>query len=798
MPDNTKYRFDNQEYGKGRLVLACISSMVSGNEITFGSLKEQLASVPFNGDVIIDKASYENKLESSPDTERRYFINDPLTAADEAVFYVSNQWGVGNIDGFIDKARELGKEIDIIPDQASELIRLFNQYQQEPRSSWIDTYRERCELVKNVDVDTFDFSGDKFLENYWQSGANGISSVMPGSLSVAEFDRLKDTLPEISKTIASEASATTFDAAVTWAKQAKADGLFTSIKHGVINRVFCAFYPDTLSTVLNYNHLYKFATAWNAKKYGQKVDLSGNWFELNARLMKAIKMRGLEGVDPYVINTFVYKLKEYLVDDGPEPGRSEQTKPEPIIDSTPIRESVSSSSALNQILYGPPGTGKTFDTIEKAVEIADLPLYKEISASSDTTTEQREKIKVRFDELLKSGQVAFTTFHQNYSYEDFMEGLKAESESGQIAYTIEDGIFKQICDRADPHRHSGGLEEAIADLKEKCSEDVITLNTATGKAFALSYRDGRTFRCMPEASTADRDLPANIDHVRKMVRDETPENLYCGSYVKAIAKYLRDNYSIEQEDAVAPLSAVPHVLIIDEINRGNIAKIFGELITLLEPGKRKGQAEELTAILPYSKEPFSVPANLHVIGTMNTADTSLAKVDIALRRRFEFIEMMPKISVLEDLLVEGVDIGKLLEVINQRIELLYDRDHTIGHSYFMGLSSGSSITDLAVIFEKQIIPLLEEYFFDDWSLIHRVLGDHLKGSGQPAFIIKKYSNNEMRQLMGPDWQADASLQTGWKLNRKALLSTSAYQGIYAPVSRSDTAGLELDTEELGG
>lgn len=787
MADNTKYRFGGQEYGKGRLVLAVIKSMIDA-DINFDALKERSSRVPFNGDIVVSQSSYDLKLAGSADTERRYFVNEPLTDSTGAIFYVSNQWGKDNIDGFVIFAREFGLEIDIIADSDSQFIRLFNQYKENPRTSWINSYRERCKFLKNIDIEKFDFTDEKFLKNYWQSGVNGISSVMPGSLSIAEFERLKAKLPIISRIIASQPTAKTFDQATNWAKQAKADGLFDSIKHGVINRFFCGCYPDIISTFLNYKHLYKFSVLWNENKYGAKIDLSGNWFELNARLMKAVRMRGLEDEDDFLVNTFTYKLKEHLCDGEKEPGSKIGVIPRPPSESDvlPLAQVVSLAS-LNQILYGPPGTGKTYSTIEQAVRIADPVLFEGLRGSVLSNSEQRGIVKGRFDELLKIGQIAFTTFHQNFSYEDFVEGLKAESDGGLISYSVEDGIFKKICEKADPVFQVSGLESAIIDLKEKCSEEPLKLKTLTGKIFSLSYRGGKTFRCMPEASIADRDLPANIDHVRKMARGETPENLYCGSYVKAIAKYLRERYNIELVGEIAPSEAIPHVLIIDEINRGNIAKIFGELITLLEPGKRKGQDEALTLTLPYSKDPFSVPANLYVIGTMNTADTSLAKVDIALRRRFEFIEMMPKVNLLEDLLVEGVEVSSLLMVINQRIELLYDRDHCIGHSYFMGLSPGSSIEDLAVIFEKQIIPLLEEYFFDDWSLIHRVLGDHLKGSSQPKFIVKKYSDVDMRRLMGADWQSDVSLNTGWKLNRAALISASAYQGIYAPVSNQDIA-----------
>jgi len=172
----------------------------------------------------------------------------------------------------------------------------------------------------------------------------------------------------------------------------------------------------------------------------------------------------------------------------------------------------------------------------------------------------------------------------------------------------------------------------------------------------------------------------------------------------------------------------PYVLIIDEINRGNTSRIFGELITLIESTKRAGQDEAMDVILPYSQESFTVPDNLYIIGTMNTADRSLALIDTALRRRFDFIEMMPDPSLIKDndkkpIVIEGIDIQQMLTTINNRIEALYDREHTIGHAFFMKLEDDPTLPKLAYIFKNNILPLLEEYFFEDWDKIIKVLGN---------------------------------------------------------------------------
>jgi len=191
-----------------------------------------------------------------------------------------------------------------------------------------------------------------------------------------------------------------------------------------------------------------------------------------------------------------------------------------------------------------------------------------------------------------------------------------------------------------------------------------------------------------------------------------------------------------------------YILIIDEINRGNISKIFGELITLIEDSKRVGSGkEDTTARLPYSDEEFGVPNNLYIIGTMNTADRSIAHIDTALRRRFEFVEMMPKTGDKEnelDFNVLDINIKNLLKAMNERIEVLYDREHTIGHAYFMDLDKDSTIDDLAHIFKNKIIPLLAEYFYSDWDKIRLVLNDNnfIKQKENITSIPTRYSGNK--------------------------------------------------------
>lgn len=298
----------------------------------------------------------------------------------------------------------------------------------------------------------------------------------------------------------------------------------------------------------------------------------------------------------------------------------------------------------NLILYGPPGTGKTYNSVIYAVAICDGKPIDELT--------DYDAVMSRYNELKKAGRISFTTFHQSYGYEEFIEGIKPiiDENKHDIGYTIEPGVFKKFCDNA----------KSITRTSTDIESTVIEENTE------------------------------------------------------------------------------PYVFIIDEINRGNISKIFGELITLIESTKRAGMPEAASAILPYSGDEFSVPSNVYILGTMNTADRSIALMDTALRRRFQFVEMMPDSDVLRKIhadKVEDLDVAAMLDKINERIEFLYDREHTIGHAFFTDLKDDATLEKLQSIFEKSVIPLLQEYFYEDYQKIQLVLGDNAKSDDSLKIII---------------------------------------------------------------
>lgn len=376
----------------------------------------------------------------------------------------------------------------------------------------------------------------------------------------------------------------------------------------------------------------------------------------------------------------------------------------------------SSPMPLNQILFGPPGTGKTYHSINKALEIINDVEVKRLDWTN------RKQVKEVFNKKMEEGRIVFTTFHQSMSYEEFIEGIKPQEpdmEGENISFKVIPGIFKKLCqDAATPNKNN--FDDAYRLMLEELSakENLLELKTPTGKDFAISVNSKGNLSLH---TGKDRIKQGTLtkENIQKQI---TGEDKFVGweGYFLGVLDCLDSKFGYQRENEVSNL---PYVLIIDEINRGNISQIFGELITLIEDDKRLGNDEALEVTLPYSKEKFGVPPNLNIIGTMNTADRSVEALDTALRRRFSFVEM-PPLYDLEGLKYQfaGTTGSQILQMINLRIEKLLDRDHLIGHSYFL-LNNGADPEErLMDAFYKNIIPLLQEYFFGDYAKIGAVLG----------------------------------------------------------------------------
>lgn len=373
------------------------------------------------------------------------------------------------------------------------------------------------------------------------------------------------------------------------------------------------------------------------------------------------------------------------------------------------------SNPLNQILYGPPGTGKTYNTINKAISIAN-PNFN--------LNQDRKFLKNEYDRLVTANQIMFTTFHQSMAYEDFIEGIKPETKNDNVTYDVQNGLFLKICRVAEDNIEDVRLannkmlsfEDAFLILQEEWfeNEDIKFPLKREGNDFTIIGFTNKSIQFKKASGGVGHTL--SIATLRNYFYDKIEINLTgVGIYYPSIL----DKLKTYQPKVIEDKTLKNYVLIIDEINRGNVSAIFGELITLIEEDKRIGKPEALMVTLPYSKKPFGVPSNLYIIGTMNTADRSVEALDTALRRRFSFEEMPPNYELpeLSDILFD-YPASKILKTINHRIEKLLDKDHAIGHSYFINKDDVSIVES----FYKCIIPLLQEYFFGDYGKIGLVLG----------------------------------------------------------------------------
>ncbi len=474
-----------------------------------------------------------------------------------------------------------------------------------------------------------------------------------------------------------------------------------------------------------------------------------------------------------------------------------------------IRNNNKQTQPLNQILYGPPGTGKTYNTINKALEILD-----------SVVPEDRREAKDRFEEYKQAGQIEFITFHQSYGYEEFVEGIKAippkekGNENGlEMIYKVVNGIFKKLSNTAKENYENSKktstqliqekslkqkIEQFLNDALETQSEFTKTkggkfkINDLSETSISIFTEDSNYSKNIIELDIAEliQILSSEIDikTSRQLAKEifginnQRQKDTYYFSMLKKFKEIKFD--SLEEIEAKEPLKN--YILIIDEINRGNISKIFGELITLIEPGKRIGADEALHVRLPYSNELFGVPQNFYIIGTMNTADRSIALMDTALRRRFDFTEMMPDLSTLDDLTnVDGINVKAVLKTINKRIEYLYDRDHTIGHAFFMSLKDdriSDKKTKLDNIFRNKIIPLLQEYFYDDWEKILMVLSN--------GFIEKEDLKSDIFDYKTDEYLEDEKYL--YTINKE--FSKEAYQKLCGKMNDKDEGVTNADTK----
>lgn len=559
-----------------------------------------------------------------------------------------------------------------------------------------------------------------------------------------------------------------------------------------------------------------------------KRDDRGNWY-WPVLFQGRYTEKGEQGVYSWKLRQPVHEAISRLVDEG-------------FFDDFIPEETANMESTINKntILYGPPGTGKTFNTVLYAVAIVEKKSFQEIQeeAASDY-----KAVKERFEEYKNQGRIAFTTFHQSYGYEEFIEGIRPviDGNDSELEYSIEDGVFKDFCKKAavpvksknkkdlglnsDPYIWKVSLYGTYDNpIRQECmennhirigfsdySEDLVEeeengvkisaqLNAFYNKMeigdVVLSCYTNETIDAVG-VITGDVEYHKEYDsynrlrNVKWLVKgiNENIVSINGGSKMVQATVYqmkvnlsdvlaIVDKYS-DRNESISNYED-NYVFVIDEINRGNISKIFGELITLVEESKRIGAPEELKVKLPYSHQQFGVPKNIYILGTMNTADRSIAIMDTALRRRFSFVEMLPDSAVLRQfgnptVFDNGisVNVADMLDIINDRITFLYDREHTIGHAFFMPLKDSPSVEILAQIFEKSIIPLLQEYFYEDYAKIQLVLGDDGKTGDNKQYQFISDEEMDANKLFETVQELDSEKK--YSINYRAFRKIESYK-----------------------
>ena len=473
---------------------------------------------------------------------------------------------------------------------------------------------------------------------------------------------------------------------------------------------------------------------------------------------------------------------------------------------------------LNQILYGPPGTGKTY----KLSKIMDNFTQNLNVKSNDDTDALYEMLKIEnytwfqvaaailYDAAISNINSGWLKLNNDIVNHTLFKLKSIKSNSKKPNQTISTVLLshtKMDCKYVNIKRKDPPFIFEKNEKSEWCVDTKI-LNDECPEAIDL-YEKYKEIKDKKVGTSYTKEnfkfitfhqsygYEEFVEGIKPVFDDENEDGdityeiskgifYQCCENALLLSDYkgkLRDFCDLPKDERQKFFNenTPKYAIFIDEINRGNISKIFGELITLIEPSKRLGADNEIMVELPYSKEKFGVPSNLYIIGTMNTADRNIALMDTALRRRFEFVEMMPQPELLKDIKIikngddTDIKLNEMLKTINERIEYLYDRDHTIGHAYFINVSD---MKTLANVFKNKILPLLQEYFYDDWEKIRLVLGDSQKNE-DCQFITKE--ERKASDLFGKSID-DIEDKILYKINKTAFDNPQSYIKIYNQVN----------------
>ncbi|KFX02052.1 McrB family protein [Pectobacterium carotovorum] len=662
-------------------------------------------------------------------------------------------------------------------------IKHLVKYSQEKYPKWENNYHDLVVDVKEASSFSTPATDD-LLKRLWYVRDNGIANIRQGGFSLAEFERNLPFFRAVTEQIRQQKNEGTYWKITQEMEAAKEDGRLSRMYFALRNRVFAAFAPDICTTTVDYKAFTKTMVFLNTHfKLKLSVNDNRSWLQLNHDLKKALS--SLLQINDFKVNMAVWGLCELL---------NQRQKTQEQVDSTSIRDAVSHKSnevvmpsPFNQIFFGPPGTGKTYTLQQKMAEYTTQATPEDYDVWLDSRLAPLNWMQIVALVLLdvkKATRVPQIIIHRWFRRKALLNGR--DSHLSQTAWTA---LQEFAVASSETVKYSNRREPAVFD-KTTGSEWFLVESQLEQIEDLVTFYDG--LKRGPEQgekiqrfSTVTFHQSYGYEEFIQGIRARSDGNGNVSySTEQGIFLQLCDRAKADPEHRYA--------IFIDEINRGNISKIFGELIALIETDKRAGMKNALSLQLAYSEsgDLFSVPANVDIIGAMNTADRSLALMDTALRRRFEFIEMMPDLSLLSGVKVKGIELESLLEKLNSRIEALYDREHTLGHAFFIPVKTAqeekgeeSAFKVLQAVFKKKVIPLLQEYFFDDWNKIRLVLADNQKKNDSLQFIIEKV--DELDELFGDDHGLRRHNQksTAYELKDFELgvwSEPSAYRAIYEP------------------
>lgn len=664
----------------------------------------------------------------------------------------------------------------------SELIDTLAEDESYETSKWNQRYREFTALLQQAPT----FMGpetDDLVKRLWYERDNGIASIRQGVPSLAEYQRSLPLLRELTERIRQQPDEATYQYVGDALQQAKETGLLKRMYWSLRNRVFAGFSPETCTSTVDENAFNKAAEFLN-KQFHLGLVLTGNWLQKNHELKQAIHAQS-PNADPYYVNMAIWHFYELLRERDNEQ-RQEKASSNISTSNTELTDvKPPSHSPTNVIYFGPPGTGKTFTLQQKMKEYTSHAVPADRDAWLDSRLESLSWMQVIALVLLdlgKRAKVRQMTEHQWFQRKALLNGRS--SNFSQTAWaTLQSFTIPGSTTVAYKGRREPAIFDKTADSEWFLVESQLEQVDELFSLYAELKQGPKSAEAIQRFAVVTFHQSYGYEEFIEGIRARSDESGNI-SYPIEPGIFMR----LCQRANADP--AHRYAIFIDEINRGNISKIFGELISLIEVDKRAGMSNAMSLQLSYSGDHFSVPANVDIIGAMNTADRSLALMDTALRRRFDFVEMLPDLSLLSGTKVKGIELESLLEKLNSRIEALYDREHTLGHAFFMPVKNALNAGDeeaafkqLKIAFQKKIIPLLQEYFFDDWNKIRLVLADNQKQDDSLQFVIEKtddldtlFGNNHAlrrHDQQSTAYELEAFDEEIWNMPQ-------AYRAIYQP------------------